>query len=247
MTPIEAYARAKNNINEGLENKVDKIEGKGLSTNDYTTKEKEELAKLFDYNALIDLISNPIELNKDYILGGGAKTNKGNDIKVKCIFIEDNIVMMQTYGVTASEFPGWDLTESYSSYFGDLSSAISEVELPSRDVIIENHIVVGKVLYPSVISEEVLKTAASNYELFGGESDGAWLAAGYPPSDVDYIESNGKYYSWASKHILVCAPYFTLDLSKIMIKDEGIIELRPDKIDIIDILKEFKTKIKEGN
>ena len=33
-----------NNINEAINNKVDKVEGKGLSTNDYTTTEKNKLA-----------------------------------------------------------------------------------------------------------------------------------------------------------------------------------------------------------
>ena len=40
----------KSNISNLQNNKVDKIEGKGLSTNDYTTKEKEKLASLENYN-----------------------------------------------------------------------------------------------------------------------------------------------------------------------------------------------------
>ena len=36
-------------ISESIDNKVDKISGKGLSTNDYTTAEKTKLAGLSNY------------------------------------------------------------------------------------------------------------------------------------------------------------------------------------------------------
>ena len=37
-----------NNLEEKIDSKVDKIEGKGLSTNDYTTEDKNKLDNLSD-------------------------------------------------------------------------------------------------------------------------------------------------------------------------------------------------------
>lgn len=58
--------RATNKENELSTNKVDKVSGKGLSTNDYTTAEKNKLAGLVNYNdkEVRDLIANlTLELN----------------------------------------------------------------------------------------------------------------------------------------------------------------------------------------
>ena len=42
----QVLTEAKNYVNTQIEKKVDKVEGKGLSSNDYTTEDKEKLAKL---------------------------------------------------------------------------------------------------------------------------------------------------------------------------------------------------------
>ena len=49
-------------ITSKLSNKVDKVEGKGLSTNDYTTEEKEKLATLAaQISALNTTLQNTLE------------------------------------------------------------------------------------------------------------------------------------------------------------------------------------------
>lgn len=51
-----------NNIEDGIEElkaeKVDKVEGKGLSTNDYTTEEKEKLNDIFDGGQFVIVTDN---------------------------------------------------------------------------------------------------------------------------------------------------------------------------------------------
>lgn len=56
-----AHAVIDNEIN--LDEKVDKVEGKGLSTEDYTTAEKEKLSGLANYDdtELVNLINNKID------------------------------------------------------------------------------------------------------------------------------------------------------------------------------------------
>lgn len=89
-------------INAALSNKVDKVSGKGLSTNDYTTTEKNKLSGIAEGanktvvdNALIDTSSNPVEnqvvtaalgelsgkLNNkvDKVTGKGLSTNDFTD------------------------------------------------------------------------------------------------------------------------------------------------------------------------
>ena len=53
-------------IKAGIANKVDKVSGKGLSTNDYTTLEKQKLAGLSNYDdsALRKYIESLEEQNK---------------------------------------------------------------------------------------------------------------------------------------------------------------------------------------
>ena len=59
-------------VNSALEGKVDKVEGKGLSTEDYTTEEKERFAPYPDYTDLTDMIQGSIDdsetLTKEFAL-----------------------------------------------------------------------------------------------------------------------------------------------------------------------------------
>ena len=70
-------------VNEKLgqiENKVDKIEGKGLSTNDFTSEEKEKLESLNNSNILNGAAKGSLRTsmssveNDEYKLGIGAFT-----------------------------------------------------------------------------------------------------------------------------------------------------------------------------
>lgn len=56
------------NIEESVENKVTKIDGKGLSTNDYTTAEKTKLASLSNY-ATIEYVDEIVGTIVDELQG----------------------------------------------------------------------------------------------------------------------------------------------------------------------------------
>lgn len=62
---IQAYTYSKDDANLLLDNKVDKVEGKGLSTNDYTDTDKAEVAKIKD--------------KVDKVTGKGLSTNDYTD------------------------------------------------------------------------------------------------------------------------------------------------------------------------
>lgn len=67
-------------INNTLSQKVDKIGGKGLSTNDYTTAEKNKLASLYNYNDTdlqnrVDTLEDTMPTKVDKIDGKGLSTN----------------------------------------------------------------------------------------------------------------------------------------------------------------------------
>ena len=245
-------------------------QGKGLSTEDYTTEDKEKLAGLVnyddsalaskvadieglipsiaseenrlatiedipetpedntDYNTLTEIItkdadqSNIVEVGGVYSLGGGAKDSEDNDIQVKCLSVDNatNTAIMQTYGVTVEAQPNnIDLSEHYSSYWGELSSTISNVDLPTsgaRDNIIS----------PNGAKEVLISTGKL-----------CWLA--YP----GYAHSpNGTVYVYDASVEFMCAPYFTLDLSKIIINN-GTIELSSYKANITDLITKIETKI----
>lgn len=94
-------------------------ESSAIGTNAYTT-------------GVVANGTSSISAGSEYNLGSGAKTNKNGTIRVKCLSKSGTTAVMQTYGVTAGAWPGaGDLTSSYSSYWGDLTGAISGVKLPT--------------------------------------------------------------------------------------------------------------------
>lgn len=75
-------------IKEDLKNKVDKIKGKGLSTNDYTNEEKQKLAKLNNYDdtelqkKLEQAEKEKALLEKDLLANQVTETVEGNNLKL---------------------------------------------------------------------------------------------------------------------------------------------------------------------
>lgn len=62
-------------VDEELSNKVDKVQGKGLSTNDYTTSEKEKLAGLENYDDT-NLVARIVALEQSGGSGGSSLANQ---------------------------------------------------------------------------------------------------------------------------------------------------------------------------
>lgn len=152
-----------------------------------------------------------IAVNGTYTLGGGAKTNNNGTITVKCLSKNGNVAVMQTYGVTAGSWPGsGDLSSSYSSYWGTLSSAISGVMLPTGSTTSN--------ISPSG-SYAILQSAADNYSSFGAANSGAWLGTPYGSGYAYYVYSSGNVYGYDTSDSYVCAPLFNLDLSKVNVSD----------------------------
>lgn len=161
------------------------------------------------YSAFIKGV-DAVQVNGVYTLGSGAHTNRNGTITVICLSKSDNTAVMQTYGVTAGAWPGsGDLTSSYSSYWGALSSAISYVKLPTGSS--------SSNISPSG-SYTILQSAAGNYGSFGAQSDGAWLGTvGASTSNAWYVKSDGEVSYNRATHRYVIAPYFTLDLTKVVV------------------------------
>lgn len=92
----------KSNITSLQDNKVDKVSGKGLSTNDFTTGEKEKLAGLSNYDD--SEIKNSIQQNANNI---ATKLNKNqgaaNSGKIVGINDSGDIVPMFSQGLTYNE------------------------------------------------------------------------------------------------------------------------------------------------
>lgn len=64
---LEAAIAKGEQASEDVKNKVDKVSGKGLSTNDYTTAEKQKLAGLENYD------DTGMKAEIDYLVNAGAK------------------------------------------------------------------------------------------------------------------------------------------------------------------------------
>lgn len=145
----------------------------------------------------------------DYTLGSGAATNKGGTISVKCLSTDGETAIMQTYGVTAGAWPSsGDLTASYTSFWGSLSSAISGVKLPTGSS--------SSNINPSG-SYAVLQSAAGAYSSFGAGTNHAWLGTSRSSGYACNVRSDGNVSSVSTSYSYVCAPYFTLDLTKVKI------------------------------
>ena len=155
--------------------------------------------------------TSSISAGSEYNLGSGAKTNQNGTIRVKCLSKSGTTAVMQTYGVTAGAWPGEsDLTSSYSSYWGDLSGAISGVALPKWG----SGTGTSGTTNPAD-SKAVLVSAAGNYSSFGAAYSGAWLGTAGGSGSAYYVYSGGGVYSGGTSNSCVCAPLFNLDLSKV--------------------------------
>ena len=92
-----------NDITEELENKVDKEENKGLSTNDYTTAEKNKLANLENYDDTeVRNLINTKQDKGDYALKSEIPT-KTSDLINDSDFVEDSSYVHTDNNYTTNE------------------------------------------------------------------------------------------------------------------------------------------------
>lgn len=92
-------------ISESIDNKVDKISGKGLSTNDYTTAEKNKLAGLSNYT--LPTASATIK--------GGVKVGSGINISA------DGTISVSESGGSGSSVPDSTITDVAPEYAASAS------------------------------------------------------------------------------------------------------------------------------
>lgn len=134
---------------------------------------------------------------------------------------------MQTYGVTKGLWPGaGDLTSTYAGYWGELAGAITNVKLPtgtSKESI--------SPAGDNFATYNILVSAAGAYSSFGAASYGgyggaAWLGTPTGRGDAYYVLSGGSVVDNPNFHTstsFVCAPCFSLDLSRCGISTDGTI------------------------
>lgn len=127
---LSEYAK-KTEVAMSLTKKVDKEEGKGLSSNDFTTTEKNKLASLANYNdselrseinkKQDSLISgtNIKTVNGQSILGGGNIEIKGGGGKTTVSFLDNESLQGMPFGYSGGYYKSYELD----------SSSIDEVDL----------------------------------------------------------------------------------------------------------------------
>nr|DAK37672.1 MAG TPA: tail fiber protein [Caudoviricetes sp.] len=115
-----------------LNNKVDKVEGKELSSNDFTNEEKEKLSKLSNYDDTIikELINTKADASD--------------------LHNHDNKALLDK--VTEEKIAEWD---SKSDFDGDYNSLINKPTIPSVDGLATEEFVTNKIAQASIGGGEV--------------------------------------------------------------------------------------------
>lgn len=127
-------------LKEEVEKKVDKVEGKSLSTNDYTTPEKEKLASLNNYNdsELRTLIANKV----DKVAGKGLSTNDFTTEEKQKLSglsnyddtsIKEDITQLQNNKADKSQIP--DVSSFITRAVNDLENYYTKSQTYTQDEI----------------------------------------------------------------------------------------------------------------
>lgn len=157
-----------------------------------------------------------------------------------CAELKENYAVMQSTGVTAGTWPGYEMSK-----FGDgdfYANSINGVDISRYNMKTMN-------LYNSIKSAEytgaeyrkglflvsnkkvraitagsqgsgnywtALKLAAANYGSFGAHYGASWLGTAFGKSNAWYINTYGEcYHGYSQNHQFIIAPAFNLDTSKI--------------------------------
>jgi hypothetical protein len=193
-----------------LSNKVDKVTGKGLSTEDYTTAEKDKLAGIqagaeVNVNADWNATSGDAQiLNKPSIPSiSGLATESYVDSK-----IEDTIVDGVTTKAPSQNavFDALATKQALGDYITQLSGEATAEGPGNATVTLNNAAVTGKVLTGvnitggSVVATDTMLTAFGKIQnqingLVGGSIyQGVWNANTNTPSLTSSVGTNGHYY-----------------------------------------------------
>jgi hypothetical protein len=193
-----------------LEDKVDKVAGKGLSTEDYTTAEKDKLAGIqvgaeVNVNADWNATSGDAQiLNKPSIPSiSGLATESYVDSKV-----EDTIVDGVTTKAPSQNavFDALATKQALGDYITELSGEATAEGPGNATVTLNNSAVTGKVLTGvnitggSIAATDTMLTAFGKIQnqingLVGGSIyQGVWNANTNTPSLTSSVGTNGHYY-----------------------------------------------------
>lgn len=108
LTNTDVGAPSVNDLNNGLENKVDKVSGKQLSTNDYTTAEKNKLAGIESGAQVNNPIDNEFSTTSINSLQNRVITNKINQLDTSVSQNTENIELIKTYKLNRDPTLLWE-------------------------------------------------------------------------------------------------------------------------------------------
>lgn len=108
LTNTDVGAPSVNDLNNGLENKVDKVSGKQLSTNDYTTAEKNKLAGIESGAQVNNPIDNEFSTTSINSLQNNVITNKINQLDTSVSQNTENIELIKTYKLNRDPTLLWE-------------------------------------------------------------------------------------------------------------------------------------------
>lgn len=165
----------KNEVDELLDNKVTKVSGKQLSTNDYTTEEKTKLASLENYDDS-ELQSEVTELNANVSSLEASNTNLYNTVSHLKPIVNDN-------------------ASSITDIYNSLDDKITAIRLVAQgDGWIWMDLKGNKLLYPQVSADLGHENCVLFIEQL--ENDGKIIPAEYKIQgehiDVTYKDLDGK-------------------------------------------------------
>lgn len=163
-------------LNSAIGNKVDKVEGKGLSTNDYTTAEKEKLAGV-EEGANNYVLPNEVVQDASYV---HTDNNYTTEEKEKLAGLENYDDTALSNRVTTVENNKADKTELFSGSFNDLSDVPDFVTTNTEQTIDANKTFTGQVITPSVKNDDSkAKLFMGNNNEFNFDALGNVLYIGY--------------------------------------------------------------------
>lgn len=118
-------------LTQAVDLKVDKVDGKQLSTNDYTTDEKNKLAEALDESAANALINTAIGKLTKASVGLGNVTND-SQVKRSEMGTVNGVATLDEQGhVPTSQLPSYvdDVVDVYATYTKDDAGALTDIKV----------------------------------------------------------------------------------------------------------------------
>ena len=221
--------------------KVDKVSGKGLSTNDYTTTEKNKLAGLSNYNDTE--VRNLISAKYTKPSSGIPKTDLTSAVQTS-LEKADSALQSETdpvfsasaaSGITSTDITNWNNKSTFSGNYNDLSN---KPTIPTKTSDLTND---SDFVNKSELAAIKLTGTRENPIILNNLNKGFYIIDGDVLYSINDQDQDGAHYDWfnnESVYVLVHKEYYDGSHKTILLRSRYNDDF-PDRVLYLEIVSDF--------